>query len=628
MKTSQLILLVFLVSVWTIASCLPVKPLNERSTDLTWQAWLLIDESQNKQEQNSATRKRITPKSVFIAPTFRPESLPECSEGYQSDALGRCIKIIMLNEEAELNFLLQKLNDKFSNQEIDYDYDDPTTNGPLQVNIPLNGEKDETEVAIVVAPSNGLFNESESNLLPTMITEEKVNVSNIAGILGVKQEQVTTSTITSNTPLKMETTTKQVYPETTTTSNRVTTELTASFFMDTTKQVELKNDDLITSSSMVPTEDSTQTEDVRVTTIKREINENVNTATPTSNIEVISQIEPTSQPLVGLNGTNSTNEQVQNVMIPMESVSVDLEMKFGGKTTEYPHEVFLESNMLQNDQAGPELSTKNAQNMTTTKQYTNSTSTATSTTESTIVTDKVENTTSFVQTSTDIINDTEITFSTTEKTTTTSTTSTTTVTDFSTANTLASSTVTAPPEDPTTKSTTSVKKDLENVQVHKRTTFEQNHSINQVIFPDDLKTTDIVKFPTENPLSYYTHLNQISHTDPGSRLAALSNSFMHKGLQGVSVEHQKLKDKEVIDKELLDVLHQRYKAHRENHRNREKHSDWFKLPPKWNVNASKPVVYRFSRKHFINEQNLHGRNFYREVSPGMFGFASRSRKLR
>ncbi|KAK9885516.1 hypothetical protein WA026_011009 [Henosepilachna vigintioctopunctata] len=96
MQTSQIISLLLFLSGWTI-SCFPTKPLNERSTELTWQAWLLIDESQNKHQDNSL-RRRITPKSVFIAPTFSPENFPECSEGYQSDSMGRCIKIIMLNK--------------------------------------------------------------------------------------------------------------------------------------------------------------------------------------------------------------------------------------------------------------------------------------------------------------------------------------------------------------------------------------------------------------------------------------------------------------------------------------------------------------------------------------------------
>lgn len=209
--TKQITLFLFLF-VWSIARCYPTKPLNERSTELTWQAWLLIDESQNKQ-QDSTLKRRITPKSVFIAPTFSPESLPECSEGYQSDPMGRCIKIIMLNKELHLDFLLQQLNQKFGGME-DYEYEDEATSGPLNINIPLNAVQEETDVAIVVAPTKNIGQttiETDINIDKTM-KDEKVNVANIAGILGLKQvTEVETTTITGT-----ETTTQEFTTETTT----------------------------------------------------------------------------------------------------------------------------------------------------------------------------------------------------------------------------------------------------------------------------------------------------------------------------------------------------------------------------------------------------------------------------
>lgn len=132
--------------------CLPSKPLDERTTNLTWQAWLLVGDQNNSRYYDSEVLKtrRITPKSVFIAPTFSPESLPACREGYLPDSMGRCIKIVKINEEARLEFLLEKLNAQFGDDEE-----------PFQVNIPINGvEEEETEtqdIAIVVAPTNGNY---------------------------------------------------------------------------------------------------------------------------------------------------------------------------------------------------------------------------------------------------------------------------------------------------------------------------------------------------------------------------------------------------------------------------------------------------------------------------------------
>lgn len=152
--------------------CFPSRPLNERSTELAWQAWLLVDDqNQNKHyDPETFTRRRITPKSVFIAPTFTPESLPACAEDYRPDSMGRCIKIIKLDEEAHSKFLLERLNAQFGNYDDEIEDDsqeDMPTAGPFQLNIPLDGGAsdeqfrdrpgDNLDIAIVVAPTNGNF---------------------------------------------------------------------------------------------------------------------------------------------------------------------------------------------------------------------------------------------------------------------------------------------------------------------------------------------------------------------------------------------------------------------------------------------------------------------------------------
>lgn len=165
------------------SNCLPSRPLNDRPSELTWQAWLLVD-SQN-QLQNESDR-RITPKSVFIAPKLNGKNvtLPDCAEGYKSDAMGRCIPLIKVDEAAHLNFLLQKLNQLFPPQSEEFEDEEiedesmPTA-GPLQVNIPLGQVDDSEDVSMVDASANGQFN------------EEKINVKRHPDTKSTEEEEVT-----------------------------------------------------------------------------------------------------------------------------------------------------------------------------------------------------------------------------------------------------------------------------------------------------------------------------------------------------------------------------------------------------------------------------------------------------
>lgn len=124
-------------------------------SELAWQAWLLLD-PQNAQSgaQSSALDsasllRRITPKSVFIAP-----QLQACAEGYQADAMGRCVKNVNINQEEHLNFLLQQLNAMYGNsqpadalplsqpsdssqQSHQASNSSSIASGPLQLSIPL-----------------------------------------------------------------------------------------------------------------------------------------------------------------------------------------------------------------------------------------------------------------------------------------------------------------------------------------------------------------------------------------------------------------------------------------------------------------------------------------------------------
>lgn len=153
-------------------TCFPSRPLSDRPSELTWQDWLLVD-SQN-QLQNESDR-RITPKSVFIAPKLgqRNNTLPDCADGYRADSMGRCIKFVKVDEAAHLNFLLSRLNEMYAaNSEEDIEESDESepTAGPLQFNIPLGQSEDdepndsqeevkESASVDVLAPANGQFDD-------------------------------------------------------------------------------------------------------------------------------------------------------------------------------------------------------------------------------------------------------------------------------------------------------------------------------------------------------------------------------------------------------------------------------------------------------------------------------------
>lgn len=103
----------------------------------------------------AAAGRRITPKSVFVAPSFN-----KCSDGYRPDSMGRCVKVVKLNQVAQWDFLLKQLNSMygagsgFPVQAASAAYrplpTTPTTTiepsgqktdspGPFQLNIPLAG---------------------------------------------------------------------------------------------------------------------------------------------------------------------------------------------------------------------------------------------------------------------------------------------------------------------------------------------------------------------------------------------------------------------------------------------------------------------------------------------------------
>lgn len=98
-----------------------------------WETWILVDSQGGFQPSlDSATLlRRITPKSVFIAPV-----LPACAEGYHADKMGRCVKSISINVTAHKDFIRERLKLMFGNTQASKN-DQKKSTGPLQLNIPL-----------------------------------------------------------------------------------------------------------------------------------------------------------------------------------------------------------------------------------------------------------------------------------------------------------------------------------------------------------------------------------------------------------------------------------------------------------------------------------------------------------
>ncbi|KAL3273355.1 hypothetical protein HHI36_014803 [Cryptolaemus montrouzieri] len=614
MQTSQVIYFLLLLSAWTVSS-FPSKPLNERSTELTWQAWLLIDESQNK-HHDSTLRRRITPKSVFIAPTFSPESLPECSEGYQSDSMGRCIKIIMLNKELHLDFLLQQLNQKFGGME-DYEDEDGTTTGPININIPLDTDvQEEPDVAIVVAPTNGILqNEYKMQIqLNKTLSEEKMNVGDIAGILGLqKATEVETTTFTATVNNITPESKIKSFETTTKTIGSATPEFNAFFFLDPKSQVEVKNNkygDAFTHQSIAAITDN---EFMEATT---EIEKETTNLVPESITDVplfqmdqaISFDSVTSAALSDRKRESVTPTDIspEKSQTPWSLADVTDTSTIMSSTTQFNY-IKLQSN--QTSQI-PDI--KNGEMLIPVDNLLNQDISITSSDISDLIYSESHHKINYGNTSDNVKFITQLGSRKKDinRTSEIVTISSTTLSEEE----ILSSTIISRKETPTVKKPSEGKTFI---QQHNDTAYE---TIKKIPF----ETSHLIKHPTNETIQPTGH-----HTINTFEHLALFNPTK-RGIDLTENQRFTLSNNQVTNSaDLSETLYQRYKAHRDNHRNREKHSEWFHLPPKWSDTSQKPVVLRFSRKHgYIDSHHLGTHNFYREVNPRIFGFPLKSRRQR
>ncbi|KAJ8678587.1 hypothetical protein QAD02_014374 [Eretmocerus hayati] len=133
-------------------------------SELAWQAWLLVENKhgahQNLGLDSSNILRRITPKSIFIAPEL------SCPSGSSPDGKGGCkLDPIKIDEDAQRQFWLKRLNALYGKQNANKTKKPGEPGmGPLQINIPISAlgvpikppasanDSDVTERPLVVEP--------------------------------------------------------------------------------------------------------------------------------------------------------------------------------------------------------------------------------------------------------------------------------------------------------------------------------------------------------------------------------------------------------------------------------------------------------------------------------------------
>nr|ATU82706.1 venom protein family 22 protein 1 [Pristhesancus plagipennis] len=201
-------------------------------------AWLLVqeEESPSSQPQTGAqvSVRRITPKSVFMAPTFT-----SCSEGYRQDSLGRCVKVVKVNPSAQWDFFLHKLNSMYGPPEPNKR---PANTGPFRLPIPLATESPTTSTTTVRIATTTTQTElpttstitttalpSTSTFIPTSADEQTTDQPFLI-VVANTTELPSTTTVTVDTTSTQSTTTN----EPTTTAEISTTTLCADCEYPTT----------------------------------------------------------------------------------------------------------------------------------------------------------------------------------------------------------------------------------------------------------------------------------------------------------------------------------------------------------------------------------------------------------
>jgi len=278
------------------ALALPIesKPLNNNpeSWNLSWLVFTPRNSSDPSAEALVSSdphvkKSKITPKSIFIAPSAYSNHDRVCPHGYRIDDNGKCIKTVTINQDDILAARLTDLfgidenSDKNGNTDSDYDYDEDKNenSGPLQINLPLaldiqeemsNGKKVEyiIEEKIInmrnLDPKNvkPVKAEEIKNIVPAPVSEKLISndlpaTPEITTTTEIPIDDLTTTTqknyeTSTDKPIKV----KNEFDEVSTTimnesetENTVTTESTTTKQLSTTTQQPTTSERTTTSTS-------------------------------------------------------------------------------------------------------------------------------------------------------------------------------------------------------------------------------------------------------------------------------------------------------------------------------------------------------------------------------------------
>ncbi|RZF40923.1 hypothetical protein LSTR_LSTR017067 [Laodelphax striatellus] len=190
---------------------------------LRWRDWLLVEDTApaDVNPAPGALVRRITPKSVFVAPNFNPG----CKEGQQIDSQGKCVQIVRVDQAAHLDFLLKRFNSMFAAPPPPSKKVEKDSTGPFHVSLPLGGAQE------TFKPHQELQDVPKESEKPHTST--------------------TIQPLTTTSPPQLTTTTESPSPTTTTTQKTETTTLTmppaTSFTTDATSELLNFSDESTTS---------------------------------------------------------------------------------------------------------------------------------------------------------------------------------------------------------------------------------------------------------------------------------------------------------------------------------------------------------------------------------------------
>lgn len=294
-----------LFGLFSTVPAFPTAPLNERNKEVSWEAWLLVDDqNQNRPVELETPRRRIVPKSIFFTQTFSPENLPPCEEGHSRDERGMCVKLIKLDEDKHLGFLVSKLNAQFGG--LDYDTEFDPNSEPTRVDIPLGGDYDvdyanletELDMAIIVTPT-------------TRDVEPSGDDSKVGKRDDAYEEQL--KMLKGSTTESSELTTTEAV-ETTTKLVENNEEVETSTFPTTTTQ-----DETTEQTTMVGNSDTTSTETITTSTVTEQPETTTFITTTTPKITTYHPVATTYHPYIGLDWM--PNQKTKNLIsFPVEDV--------------------------------------------------------------------------------------------------------------------------------------------------------------------------------------------------------------------------------------------------------------------------------------------------------------------